>query len=164
MNDERDGLQTAIGKLHSHLAQPADECELCHRPGGEILWEDGLCRIVAVADPDYPGFCRVILGRHVREMTDLADAEQVALMRVVLAVEAALRRLYRPDKINLASFGNAVPHVHWHVIPRWRDDRHFPQPVWGTPQRTASAPHAAVPLRELAGELRRRLGPGTAGG
>ena len=39
------------------------------------------------------------------------------------------------SKINLASFGNMVPHVHWHVIPRWADDRHFPEPVWGAVRR-----------------------------
>lgn len=160
MSDGKDGLQAEIDALQKHLAQPADECELCHRPGGEPLWEDDLCRVVAVDDADYPGFCRVVVKRHVREMSDLADAEQAALMRVVLAVEAALRQLYRPDKINLASLGNLVPHVHWHVIPRWRDDRHFPQPIWGAPQRTASAPRAAVPRHELSGELRRRLGAG----
>jgi diadenosine tetraphosphate (Ap4A) HIT family hydrolase len=43
--------------------------------------------------------------------------------------------LLRPDKINLASLGNMVAHLHWHVIPRFADDPHFPQPIWGTRQR-----------------------------
>ncbi|MBI2308278.1 MAG: HIT family protein [Rhodocyclales bacterium] len=144
--------------MSDYLAQKADECELCHTPGGEVLWEDSLCRVVAVADADYPGFCRVILNRHVKEMTDLDATEQLALMRVVLAVEEVVRHLYRPDKINLASFGNVVPHIHWHVIPRWHDDRHFPQPVWGTPQRTGSPSHPIVPPQQLARALAHRLG------
>ncbi|MFC5302100.1 HIT family protein [Azospira restricta] len=153
--------------MSGHLARAADECELCHAPGGELLWEDALCRVIAVADDDYPGFCRVILNRHAAEMSDLDAGEQQALMRVVLAVEGALRQLYRPDKINLASFGNVVPHLHWHVIPRWKDDRHFPQPIWGTPQRTGGGVRPAVSRRQLAGELAQRLGApqrrGTAG-
>lgn len=114
------------------------ECELCASPGGEIVWEDALCRVVRVADPDYPGFCRVIWRAHVAEMTDLPGAERRHLMGLVFAVEAALRGLYRADKVNLASFGNMVPHLHWHVIPRFRDDRHFPQPVFAAPHRPAS--------------------------
>jgi diadenosine tetraphosphate (Ap4A) HIT family hydrolase len=41
----------------------------------------------------------------------------------------------QPDKINLASLGNVVPHLHWHVIPRFADDAHFPSPIWASPQR-----------------------------
>lgn len=114
-------------------------CDLCDSPGGRVLWEDEFCRVVLVADPDYPGFCRVILNRHVREMTDLPPAERALLMDTVFAVEQALRAALAPDKVNLASLGNLTPHLHWHVIPRYIHDRHFPNPVWGTPQRAASA-------------------------
>lgn len=110
-------------------------CELCATTGGEVLWQSSLCRVVRVADPHYPGFCRVILNAHVREMTDLDAGQRRQLMDVVFAVESVVRELFKPDKINLASFGNVVPHLHWHVIPRWRDDRHFPEPIWGRLQR-----------------------------
>lgn len=138
-----------------------EACELCGSPGGELLWEDGLCRVVRVAEPDYPGFCRVILQRHLREMTDLPHAERMQLMRVVFAVETALRRLYRPDKINLASFGNMVPHVHWHVIPRWCGDRHFPEPIWGRVQREAAPTVPAVDDAALIQALAQALGAST---
>lgn len=114
-------------------------CELCRDPGGRILWSDGQCRLVRVDDRDYPGYCRVIWNEHRSEMTDLAPAEQRHLMKVVLAAEAALRACLQPDKINLASLGNMTPHLHWHIIPRWRDDRHFPNAIWGEPQRQAPA-------------------------
>lgn len=119
-------------------------CELCASAGGVVLWRSDLCRVVRVDDPSYPGFCRVIWNDHIREMTDLDATHQIVLMRVVFAVEAMVRRLFDPDKINLASFGNMVPHVHWHIIPRWLDDRHFPEPVWGKVQREATAQRAAV--------------------
>ncbi|MFZ2855051.1 MAG: HIT family protein [Rhodocyclaceae bacterium] len=135
-------------------------CELCGSPGGELIWEDALCRVVSVAEPDYPGFCRVILNRHEREMTDLPDSERQQLMRVVFAVEAALRRLTQPDKINLASFGNMTPHVHWHVIPRWENDRHFPHPVWGTAQRVKTPTRPALDRHRLHDELAAALKTG----
>src|SRR5947207_10622397 len=115
-------------------------CEFCSSPGGPVLWQNELCRVVRVDEPDYPGFCRVILNRHAREMTDLAPAERDALMAVVYAVEEAVRETMRPDKMNMASLGNMTPHVHWHVVPRFRDDRHFPDPVWSAPQRSAVVP------------------------
>jgi len=113
-------------------------CELCDSAGGDLLWRDDLCRVVLVNDPDYPGYCRVILNRHVREMTDLEPSGRERLMRVVFAAEAAVRRVMQPDKINLASFGNMVPHLHWHVIPRFADDRYFPNSIWGEPMRASA--------------------------
>ena len=56
-------------------------------------------------------------------------------MATVYTVEESLREVLQPDKINLASLGNLTPHLHWHVIPRYRQDKHFPQPIWGTVQR-----------------------------
>jgi diadenosine tetraphosphate (Ap4A) HIT family hydrolase len=104
-----------------------------------VLWQNDLCRVVRVDEPDYPGFVRVILKRHAREMGDLSREEREALMDVVFATEAAVRETMQPDKMNLASLGNMTPHVHWHVIPRFRDDRHFPNPIWAAPQRERGA-------------------------
>jgi diadenosine tetraphosphate (Ap4A) HIT family hydrolase len=110
-----------------------------------------------VDDPSYPGFCRVIWNDHIREMTDLDATHQIVLMRVVFAVEAMVRRLFAPDKINLASFGNMVPHLHWHVIPRWQDDRNFPEPIWGSVQRPGSEKRPAISNSELAAALSQAL-------
>lgn len=137
-------------------------CELCQTPGGEVLLADpaGRWRVVLVAgEPAYPGFCRVISTAHVREVSDLPPAERRGLLEAVLACEEAVREVVAPDKVNLASLGNVVPHVHWHVIPRWHDDPCFPAPIWAPPRREAGV--RAAPA-ELAGRLRaalsRRLG------
>lgn len=111
------------------------DCELCGGAGAPAIWHNSRCRVIRVDEPGYPGFCRVIWNAHVREMSDLAAADRAHCMAVVFGVEQALRKLMRPDKINLASLGNMVAHVHWHVIPRFADDPHFPQPIWGVRQR-----------------------------
>lgn len=72
-------------------------------------------------------------------MTDLGPADRAHLLDVVLAVEAVLRELLAPAKINLASLGNQVPHLHWHVIPRFADDAHYPDAVWAAPRRAGVA-------------------------
>ena len=128
-------------------------CELCRQPGGTLLWQSPACRVIRVNDPLYPGFCRVVWNAHVREMTDLVPAERSQLMRVVCVVESVVRQLFQPHKINLASFGNVVPHLHWHVIPRWTDDRCFPEPIWGKPQRDGQIQRTEVSDETLAQAL-----------
>lgn len=117
----------------------APTCPLCSAVSENVLWRDDLLRVILVDDASYGGFCRVILHRHVQEMTDLATAERTRVMRAVYAVEQALRDLLQPDKINLASLGNQVPHLHWHVTPRFVDDAHFPDPIWAVARRTTRA-------------------------
>ena len=128
-------------------------CELCDRTGGELLWQGDRCRVIHVEEPGYPGFCRVIWQAHVKEMTDLSDDDRDHLMEVVFAVEAVLREQLDPLKINVASLGNAVPHLHWHVIPRFADDPHFPQPIWGKAQRPASSKDRHASTTALAAAL-----------
>ena len=120
------------------MMQSPSPCVFCEEAGGEIVWSNSLARVVNVNDENHPAFCRAILQRHAREMTDLSNAERAELMRIVFAAEQAQRKLLEPEKINLACFGNMVAHVHWHVIPRFRSDPHYPNPVWGS--RTAGTP------------------------
>lgn len=131
-------------------------CELCAQPGGRVLADDGRLRVVAVDDADYPGFLRVIWNAHVRELTDLDEPDALHLLRVLRRVEAAQRRVLSPLKMNVASLGNQVPHLHWHLIPRYADDAHFPQPVWGSRQRETPA-GAIAARRTLLPELEREM-------
>lgn len=87
--------------------------------------------MVLLNDMDYPAYCRVELLSHIKEMTDLPPAERARVMKTVFAVELAIRQVLNPDKINLASLGNKTPHMHWHVIPRFENDKHFPNSHWG---------------------------------
>ncbi len=130
-------------------ATAATGCELCDGPGGEELYRNAQLRVVLVDDAQYPGFCRVIWHAHVKEMTDLPPASRSAMMQMVMKVESALRETMNPEKINLASLGNMTPHLHWHVIPRFNDDAHFPSPVWAAPQRQPEAGALAARLAAL---------------
>ena len=134
--------------------------ELCNPASEQVLWQDGFCRVTLVDDPDYLGFCRVILERHMSEMTDLSAPERARLMDAVYAAKAALREVLAPDKINLASLGNVVPHLHWHVISRHRDDPHFPKTIWNQgAEPCRSAPGRGAPdIDGLARALKQRLG------
>lgn len=123
------------------------DCELCSQDGGIVIACTELLRVIRVDDAAYPAFYRVIWNEHVAEWTDLIPAHRSLLMQTVAKVETVLRRLVKPTKVNLASLGNVVPHLHWHVIARFEWDAHFPQPIWGAVQRTVEpAPLQRLPV------------------
>ena len=134
------------------------DCPLCDVRGETVLWQDTFCRVILADEVDYPGFLRVIVNTHIKEMSDLQFTDQATLMRVVFAAEAALREVMQPDKINLASLGNVVPHVHWHVIPRYENDPHFPNPVWGAKLRSTPRAAPSDMASHLTAALNLRLG------
>lgn len=131
-------------------------CVLCEPNNEAVLWRDRRCRVILVGDADHPAFCRVVWNKHVREMTDLTKSQRGHFLTVVYGVEQTLRELLNPLKMNLASLGNQVPHLHWHVIPRFEDDAYFPNPVWAARKRDGVA--HAVDREALTQALYERLG------
>ncbi|MFS2215615.1 HIT family protein [Telluria sp. Tellsp104] len=134
-------------------------CELCELAVPTVVDNDKFA-VILVDDANYPGFARVIWKDHVREVSDLADADRLLLNDAVWQLELAVREVMQPLKVNVASLGNVVPHLHWHVIPRYADDAHFPAPVWAQAQRTTDeavlvARRAQVP--QLAEAIKRRF-------
>ena len=129
---------------------PMSNCVLCKdalSPAeGELIWRGDDCRVILIHDPDLPGFCRVIWNRHVSEMSQLTYGERDLLMNLVFAVERAIKSTMEPFKINLASLGNQVPHLHWHVIPRYKDDAFFPNTAWSA--RARETPAAIIGERQ----------------
>src|SRR6218665_1191191 len=97
----------------------ASACPLCLESGGRVIVQSERWRVVRVDDASFPAFYRLIWRDHVAEFTDLGAAERGECMEVVARVEQVLREALRPTKINLASFGNVVPHLHWHVVARF---------------------------------------------
>lgn len=114
------------------------DCPYCRNSTDQVIWSDGVTRVMYIDDAPFVGWCRVIWHAHALELTDLNETERNRLMRTVYAVETGLRKLLMPAKINLASMGTAMPHVHWHIVPRFPDDTHFPDPVWSTAKRPPS--------------------------
>ncbi|AVP58613.1 HIT family protein [Pulveribacter suum] len=143
-------LQAPEGALAA-LGRPGggSNCPLCAAEGGTVLWRGEQLRVIHVDEPGFPAFYRVVWNAHVAEFSDLAEGQRQHCMQAVALVEQALREHAQPDKVNLASLGNVVPHLHWHVIARHAWDSHWPAPLWAAPQR------AREPEREA--ELAARL-------
>jgi len=126
-------------------------CELCDL-AAPAVWAGEKFSVIVVDDANYPGFCRVIWRDHVREMSDLSLDDRLLVNDAVFLVEQAVREVMQPLKVNVASLGNVVPHLHWHIIPRYADDAHFPAPVWAQALR-ATEPAILAARRALCDQL-----------
>ena len=138
-------------------------CVLCETAGGRVVFEAAKFRVIHASEAGFPAFYRVVWKEHVVEFSDLSREDRLLCLDAVNVVEQCLRKHVAPTKINLAALGNAVPHLHWHVIARFDWDSHFPSPVWAAAQREApSAKWASVVAKLLAmeSELKQRLGAG----
>ena len=111
-------------------------CELCVRPNSREIWHDDMLYVIDASNHELPGYVRVVLNRHVKEMTDLTDDEKRHVMDVVFFIESTMRSYLKPEKVNLAEFGNMTPHLHWHIIARFADDAYFPEAIWAGKVRT----------------------------
>ncbi len=142
-----------------------DGCPLCDGPGGTVIFVGPKFRLIRADEPGFPAFYRLVWNDHVSEFSDLPTEERLECIEAVVQVESALRKHLAPLKVNLATLGNAVPHLHWHVIARFAWDSHFPGSVWSTAQREAPAGaiagiEALRPALEI--ELSRRFVDGPA--
>jgi diadenosine tetraphosphate (Ap4A) HIT family hydrolase len=118
-------------------------CPLCVNLSidDNIIFANDIYRIVWGNEANYPCFIRVVWQQHVVEMTDLSLEQQHILLQAVLLVERILRNTLQPtpDKINLMSLGNQVPHLHWHIVPRYCLDAHWPNSPLGVVSRQTDA-------------------------
>ena len=124
-------------------------CPLCEGAGGRLVLAAPRWRIVHAEEAGFPAFYRLVWNAHVAEFSDLPAAGRAECLEVVVAIEQALRHHLAPTKVNLASFGNAVPHLHWHVVARFDWDSHFPGAVWGAPQRAVDPDRLAAVAARL---------------
>lgn len=78
---------------------------------------------------------KIFAQKPYKELSDCDPVTQEALLKAMLIVEETMRFYYNPKKINIAMFGNYVPHLHIHVMARFEEDSHFPESMWGVKQR-----------------------------
>lgn len=86
---------------------------------------------------------KIFTQKAYKEMSEVPYEVRQEIYELLDIIEKEMLEYYKPDKINIASFGNYVPHVHWHIMARFKEDSYFPEPMWGEKQReaTLSLPH-----------------------
>jgi diadenosine tetraphosphate (Ap4A) HIT family hydrolase len=91
------------------------------------------CYVLLNRDQFFPGYTLVFAREHVTELFHLDPASRREVMEEVNRVAAALDGIYRPAKMNYELLGNMVPHMHWHLVPRFTTDPLWPRPIWSEP-------------------------------
>ncbi len=131
-------------KLHRQLAQ---DCF--------VLGDFPLCRLLLMNDANYPWFILVPQREGIREIYQLAAADQQQLLRESSQLARVLAEVFEADKMNIAALGNVVPQLHIHHIVRYRDDPAWPSPAWG---KVAAEPYTDAGVAILLERLRCALG------
>ena len=126
------------------------------------VW-DGACAEVHLARRTVvPGYCTVTwAGPHVADPADLSPDDAARYWADVLAVGRAIRTVFQPVKMNYLLLGNFVPHLHTHVVPRYRDDPAAGGPLsWETlvGAEATSAEELTRQAANLRAALRRHAG------
>ena len=147
--------------------QPDPDCPFCRKfgtpdgwPAADVVWE--FPHSLAVLGPwqFYTGYCLLVARSHATELAALGPNRAAYLGEMALLAEA-IAGCFRPHKLNYELLGNVVPHLHWHVFPRYADDPERLRPVWFAldradrdPQEKARLEAGRVPRDEARGRLR----------
>jgi len=100
-----------------------------------VIYKNRLIR-VEIEESEIP-WLKVFAVAQRKEFSDCSAEEKTMIFMALEIIEKAMITYYKPEKINIASFGNYVAQVHWHIMSRFREDSFFPEPMWGTKQREA---------------------------
>ena len=106
-------------------------------------------------DQFFRGYCFVLTKKHVTELFQLDLQTRSGIIEEMNTVAAALFRLLKPAKINYELLGNMVPHMHWHVVPRFTADPLWPRPIWSEPHEPVEL--TAAEYAESISSIRREL-------
>jgi diadenosine tetraphosphate (Ap4A) HIT family hydrolase len=112
--------------------------------------------LLLARDQKHRGRCILALKDHKTEMFQLAPGELAAWARDLSRAAGALWKTFSPDKINYAAFGDLYPHLHVHLVPKYKDG-----PEWGGPFLLDLSKDELMPPEELekrAGQIRKNLG------
>ncbi len=119
---------------------------------------------VLADDQRWEGWCVLLLKEHHEHLADLTHDRQARLFIDVARVADAIRRAFSPARLNYECLGNQMPHIHWHIIPRYSSERRARETVWVRPAGDAPATATAAQREVLAARVRRALREGREGG
>ena len=98
-----------------------------------VIYENTKIRIEVEAS-EIPSL-KIFTHHPYKQMSEVTAFVKFEIYDLLDTIEKEMLSYYNPKKINIASFGNYVPHVHWHIMARFEEDSFFPEPMWGTKQR-----------------------------
>jgi diadenosine tetraphosphate (Ap4A) HIT family hydrolase len=137
-------------------------CEICSRieqmgAGSPYLVAELETGYAVLADSQYiPGYTIFLCKTCVPELHDLAEEERWRFLNEMALIAEAVFRAFAPRKLNYELLGNSVPHLHWHLFPRYDDDPNPTWPVWSN-EAFLAAPRVTEIEPELLEQRRAKL-------
>jgi diadenosine tetraphosphate (Ap4A) HIT family hydrolase len=138
-------------------------CSLCDRiqnikkdPRFIIEWQESLWLI---GDHQYyPGYTMLVSKTHFKEMHHMPEDKRSQFLKEFNLAQSVIEKVFNPFKINLCSLGNKVPHVHWHIFPRFEDDSTRFDPPWLKMHEFSSRLGSTSEVQELKQKILSALG------
>ncbi len=131
-------------------------CPLCAAENERVIVANDSFRIIRVDDPEFPGYFRLIWQDHVKEVSDLNQEDWLIMWDALTRLEETIIDEMSPEKVNWAQFGTMVPHLHWHLIPRFCDDAAYPDSYW-SPRRRKTNPKVLAEREQDAQRCEERI-------
>ncbi len=78
---------------------------------------------------------KIFTIKNIKEFSQCDLETKQEIWKYLDIIEKEMLKYFKPTKINIASFGNYVPHIHFHIMARFETDSYFPEPMWGKKQR-----------------------------
>jgi diadenosine tetraphosphate (Ap4A) HIT family hydrolase len=97
------------------------------------FYQNKLIRI-EVEESEIP-WLKIFTQQSYKEMSEVDPQTKQQIWMLLDLIEVEMLDYFKPDKINIASFANYLPQVHWHIMARYKQDSFFPEPMWGKRQR-----------------------------
>jgi len=120
-----------------------------------ILYQNELLRVEI--EPFEIPWLKIFTIEPYKELSDCSFELRLEIFKMVDFLEKEMISYFKPDKINIASFGNYVPHVHFHIQARFKEDSFFPEPTWGKKMRMSEL---YLPLDDFYQQLKEKLTEG----
>ncbi len=98
-----------------------------------IIFENSIIK-VEIEESQIP-WLKIFTQKEIKEFSQCNKKTKQMIWEATDIIEAKMLEYFKCNKINIASFGNYVPHVHFHIMARFNDDNFFPEPMWGKKQR-----------------------------
>lgn len=121
------------------------------------IYEDN-CIYIEVEKSEIP-WLKIFPLKKYKEFSECDAKTRDILLEAMLQIETTMLEYFKPKKINIAMFGNYLPHLHIHVMARFEEDSFFPEPMWGKKQRNANLnlPSMEVFIKTIKNKLQNRL-------
>ncbi len=144
--------------MHSPLPKLQEDCWICqnlHQPTHLVIRETQTS--IAKLNPDqlFHGYTFVTLKWHEEHLTNLSPRDQHRFLQDMTTIANTLNKTLKPDRLNYELLGNAQPHLHWHLIPRYTTDPMWGRPVWAGNRRRKRLTEDAY--KELVSKLKDTL-------